>query len=252
VTEEKQQHILAYSGGKESTVLLFELRKRGYPLDRVVFCDSGLELPEVYAYLDEIEKKAGVKIERMQPKTTWDKMFYGLKVKGKWKGRRRGFPFVMRNMGCWASTYLKLNSVRDLEKGNVVYLGIAADETARVQVKGKRLLEYPLIEWGMKSADCRKYLEDRGLINPLYRMHKRIGCWCCPKQNRHSLQMLFTYYPELWKKLKQYEKDSPQGFRDDITLNKLEARYEAQGIKQVGGGLAGFNRQMAKVGGAYH
>ena len=42
------QYIASFSGGKDSTAMVLMLLEKQEPLDRVVFIDTGLELPEMY------------------------------------------------------------------------------------------------------------------------------------------------------------------------------------------------------------
>src|SRR5436309_7907975 len=45
------KHVLSYGGGVNSTALMVVLLREGYPLDEVVFADTGAERPETYNYL---------------------------------------------------------------------------------------------------------------------------------------------------------------------------------------------------------
>ncbi|RLC30978.1 MAG: hypothetical protein DRH37_04100 [Deltaproteobacteria bacterium] len=63
------------------------------------------------------------------------------------------------------------------------------------------------------------------MIPPIYDKFKRNGCWLCPKQSKESLQILYQEYPDLWKKLKEYEKDSPHGFKVEKTLAEYELDF---------------------------
>jgi 3'-phosphoadenosine 5'-phosphosulfate sulfotransferase (PAPS reductase)/FAD synthetase len=58
------RHILALSGGKDSTALAIYLRDR-VPQMEYVFCDTHKELPETYEYLLKIEAYLGKPIVRL-------------------------------------------------------------------------------------------------------------------------------------------------------------------------------------------
>lgn len=53
------EYILSFSGGKDSTTLLLKyLSYRTtepikYPLDAVIFCDTGLEFPDMYTHIEK-------------------------------------------------------------------------------------------------------------------------------------------------------------------------------------------------------
>ena len=214
-----EKQIISLSGGKDSSAMLLRMIELKYPIDEIIFCDTQLEYPEMYNWIKQIEKLIDRKITFVKG-DDWDKWFYGKWTRGKHFGEIRGFPFVC-GMN-WCTRELKHKPMENLrEKGDIIYLGIATNESKRVQKNTK--YKYPLIEWGWSEQDCIDYLEKKGLKHPLSKF-KRTGCWCCPKQNLQSLRILMTDYPKLWKKLKQYEKDSPRGFRPDIKLEEFEKR----------------------------
>ncbi len=50
------KHIVSYGGRVNSTALIVFLVKNKFPLDYVVFSDTGDEMPETYQYLDVMER----------------------------------------------------------------------------------------------------------------------------------------------------------------------------------------------------
>lgn len=219
------RHILAFSGGKDSTYLLYEILRRKMPLDEIAFQDCGLEFPSVYAWLDELESRLGVQIKRYPSAKKFEDLFYRLKTRGKYAGVRiRGFPPV--RCGCWIQRDLKMKQAPNSES-DITYLGICADEPRRV--RKVPYLRYPLVEWGITQEEVRKRLEELNLLPPYYREgFSRSGCWLCPKQPQQSLRILWRNYPDLWERLKVLERDSPHGFKDNITLAELEARFKEE------------------------
>jgi len=220
-----KHYVCSYSAGKDSTYLLYELIQRKWPLDEIRFLDTGLEFPSTYEWLDHIEKRLGIKITRYPPLHTFDEIFYRKKTKGKYAGQRiKGFPPM--NCGCWVSTYLKMKQ-KPNGKNEIIYLGICANEAQRaVPADNKR---YPMVEWGITEEQAMARLKELDLV-PFYYAQgfKRNGCWVCPKQPVGSLRLLWKLYPELWARLKQYEKDSPHGFKDWTNLTKLETRWRKE------------------------
>ena len=55
------------SGGKDSTALTLLMIEREVPNQRHVFADTGHEHPAVYEYLDYLERRLGITIERLVP-----------------------------------------------------------------------------------------------------------------------------------------------------------------------------------------
>ena len=54
--QENCKYIVSYGGGVNSTAMIIFLVKNKFPLDYVVFSDTGDEMPETYEYLDVIRK----------------------------------------------------------------------------------------------------------------------------------------------------------------------------------------------------
>ena len=86
---------------------------------------------------------------------------------------------------------------------------------------------FPLVDWEINESDIMAYLKSIGIEYKLKKF-KRTGCWLCPKQNLQSLRILYEDYPDLWNKLKQYEKDSPHGFKPYFSLEEYENKLKQQ------------------------
>lgn len=223
------KRILSFSGGKDSTALLIRLHELDQPPDEVVFCDNGLEYPEVYQHIRAVEKFVGQEIKRVKPEHDWDYYFYKPITSGKYKGRIRGFPFVITPY--WASRALKLRVLQKFQKReDTVLLGITYDEKHRIQKDPtmKTNSEYPLIKWKWTEKSALNTSKKKNIIPPLYNKFKRTGCWLCPKQSMKSLFILHRDYPDLWKKLKAYETDCWHGFKPNIKLDDLEKKWKSQ------------------------
>lgn len=218
---DEMKHIVSFSGGKDSTAMLIMMIEKGMQIDEIVFADTKLEFPEMYEYIDKVEDYIGRPITRLKTHKNFDDWFYGKVTRGKNKGIQRGFPLVA--YPCYWNRESKLNVLNKKCKGNYRYIGIACDEPKRVRKHEGYI--YPLVDWGVTESDCIEYLKERDMLNPLYERFDRLGCWLCPKQSISSLESLYFYYPELWEKLKQYEKDDPNGFRPDINLGEFEKRF---------------------------
>lgn len=227
----KKKNIVSFSGGKDSTAMLLRMVELKMPIHKVLFADTTFEFPEMYDWIDKIEKLLPVKITRVTAKHTWDDWFYGKFTKGRYKGRIRGFPYVVNQ--CWWTRDSKIIPMqKEQGEGNNIYIGIAKDEAKRSEAKQYNQdfnnYKFPLIEWGWSEDKCVQYLKSRGLNHPLIKRFKRTGCWLCPKQSKESLRSLYEYYPKLWEQLKQYEQDSPHGFKPDIKLKDLENKWKYQ------------------------
>jgi 3'-phosphoadenosine 5'-phosphosulfate sulfotransferase (PAPS reductase)/FAD synthetase len=240
-------NIYYVSGGKDSTAMLLNALERGDTIDKAIFLDTKLEFPELYEYLDRVDSyisEYGIKIDRVVTSPhTFEHFFYRPHKKGQSEGTIQGFPYAAFSSFCWIRReFKKFPKPGD---NDCHHIGIAYDERHRTKRKTyteevecvgcgffagtcstmttqvSKHYKFPLIEAKMTERDCIDFLEQRDLINPLYEYFKRIGCWLCPYQSKVSLQILYLKYPKLWNKLLEYEKDSPQGFLSDGTLEDL-------------------------------
>lgn len=116
----------------------------------------------------------------------------------------------------------------------VQYLGIAADEPERIQRHDKPGFKMPLVEIGWTEADCRKWCEERGLLSPIYTTATRGGCWFCHNQGIDQLRLLRKTYPDLWKLLLKWDRDSPVTFKaDGHTVRDYDLRFQAEDLELV-------------------
>lgn len=76
---EIMKHIVKFSGGKDSTAMLLMMLERGLPVDEIIFCDTGLEYPEVYEHIKEVEKFTGRQITVLHPPHTFEYFLPSLK-----------------------------------------------------------------------------------------------------------------------------------------------------------------------------
>lgn len=77
---------VSFSGGKDSTVLLWLARKIA-PNIRAVFCNTGNEYPDIVKFVRELKSKKGSRIEIIYPK-----------IKPKDVVSKYGFPLVSKEM----------------------------------------------------------------------------------------------------------------------------------------------------------
>jgi len=223
--------IYSVSGGKDSSAMLCRAYESGIEIDEVIFADTLLEFPEIYDYLNVLEKHTGYKITRLKPFKNWEEWFYGVPMKGKHNGIR-GFPPEVLP-GCYIRRDAKVGPLsKHIGIGNTVCLGFAIDEVQRSKSRAYRTnannYKFPLIEWGWREKDCIRYLDRIGIPHPLADIFDRTGCWLCPKQSTKSLISLYQFYPDLWKKLKELENDAPYPLKRDITLEEVELLAEGK------------------------
>ena len=47
--------IVSFSGGKDSTAMLLRLLEEKWPVDMILFVDTGLEFPAMYDHIDKVD-----------------------------------------------------------------------------------------------------------------------------------------------------------------------------------------------------
>ena len=111
----------------------------------------------------------------------------------------------------------------------VQYLGIAADEPERIERNSKPGYRLPLVEIGWDEAYCRQWCEENDLLSPIYTDSARGGCWFCHNQGLDQLRLLRKNYPDLWKLLLKWDKDSPVSFKPDgHTVHDYDLRFRLE------------------------
>lgn len=227
------KHVVSFSGGKDSTAMLLMMIERGMQIDDIVFCDTGLEFPQMYDHIRAVEKYIGRKITVVKSDKSYEYFLAEhVLTKGKRKGTKGyGYPSIHVR---WCTSYLKTSVIKKYlkryEKNDFEakqYLGIAADEKKRCKEH-----VYPLVEWGITEAQALEYCYSKGFNwGGLYDNFKRVSCYCCPLKPLKELKVLWTKYPELWQKMKELDKRTHSSFRLDHTLSELEKRFVYEGAK---------------------
>ena len=100
------EHIISFSGGKDSTAMLLMMLERKMPIDEIIFCDTGKEFPQMYEHIAKVEKYTGITVTRLKADKSFDYyMFDHVKTKGKHKGKK---GYGWSNMLCrWCTAALK-------------------------------------------------------------------------------------------------------------------------------------------------
>lgn len=198
------RHILALSGGKDSSALAVFMKDK-VPDMEYVFCDTEKELDETYEYMQRLSQYLGKPIKTLKYKAG-----YGFDEILKLK---RGF--LPSQQSRWCTQYLKLIPYEEfIGSDNVIsYVGIRADEpyrTGYISTKPNIKAVFPFIEHNIRKADVFKILEDSGLgIPTYYDWRSRSGCYFCFFQQRIEWVGLLERHPDLFQKAMAYEKIDP-------------------------------------------
>ncbi len=242
MTKQKEHHILSLSGGKDSTALAFFIKDNMpevFEQMELVFCDTGLELDEVYDYLNKIEIFLGKKITRIKPHKSFDDYLLSFKI----------LPSPFRR---WCTILLKTQPFRnyvltkigdETEKAVIkLYIGITFDEKERaLGAKFENVIQeqFPFIEHRITAKDGVDILNKAGIGLPdFYQWKSRSGCYLCFYQSKLTWVRLYERHPDLYKKAMNYEhagndliRDGWFGWNREMLLKDLIKPENIQKIK---------------------
>lgn len=232
------RHIVNFSGGKDSTAMLLMMLEKNIPIDDVIFCDTGMEFPEMLEHIKKVEEYIGREITTLKAAQGDFKyfMFEHKKTKGKHQ-ERLGYGWPTASVR-WCTGFLKRDVVNEFlhkkypKEKCINYIGIAYDEFPRIKNKSQWYLStrrYPLIDWRVREKQALEYCYFKGFHwSGLYEKYDRLSCWCCPLQSLKELKMLYLHFPDLWECLKEMDGRSFNSFRVDYTLTELEDRFKEE------------------------
>ena len=199
---------LAYSGGKDSDVIL-ELAKMSGIEYRAIYKNTTIDPPGTIKHV----KENGVEIRR--PKDT----FFSLMSK-------RGYPNRYKRFCCSVLKEYKIldNSVMGIRKCESTKRSKMYTEPTACRIYGSKKNHvnaiYPILDWS--DEDELDFIEERGIkLHPLYYREdgsidvtKRLGCMCCPLKYYKKRLQDFKQYPGMVKSYlrcgNEYLKSHPQ------------------------------------------
>lgn len=189
-------HIVAISGGKDSSAMALRLKEK-YPDRHYIFIctPTGDELPEMEAHWTHLEELLGQPIIRLQDPehgTIYD-LIDEMHMLPNWRAR-------------WCTRILKIELAQqfyEFLKPATIYVGLRADEGER---KGNKLFDeninqaFPLQDWGWGLKDVLGYLDKRGVVIP-----RRTDCAMCFYQRLDEWWTLWKDHPNYYQRLVDIE-----------------------------------------------
>ena len=239
------KHIVSFSGGKDSTAMLLMMLERGWPVDDIIYFDCGdWEFPQMREHIEQVERHIGQKITRLYDARGFEYWMYqheritknGQKLIGK------AWPTIF-NRWCTGQKrdVLEKYYTQFRDGGMMLYIGFAADESARSKQKAQTRRpwvkrRFPLIEWEITEREALEYCYSKGFTwGGLYNHFKRVSCWCCPLQSLKELKQLYLHFPDLWERLKDMDQRAWNTFRtDEKSVEDLEKRFYCEEVLQGG------------------
>lgn len=236
--------------------MLLNLIDKKWPLDIVVFYNTGMEFDCIYAIRDkvcELLLEHGISFVELHPPEPF--MYSMLERKIKYK-RQDGFHYGYGWCGgpCRWGTKFKINAIQKFKKSLcdtvVDYVGIAADEPSRFTKARQEGKVLPLVEWGMTEADCLEYCHKYGfywiervanagvIYMDIYDLLDRVSCWCCCNKNLKELRHIYNHLPQYWEMLKILQKEIDRPFKgyykgQPVGIFELEKRFITEEENEV-------------------
>lgn len=193
-------HIVALSGGKDSTAMALRLREMHPDIPyRFIITPTGNELPTMDAHWARLEALLGAPIERVKNRTLEDFM--------------AAQEFLPSTRARWCTRLVKILPVLEfyskLPAGSVAYVGLRADEEGRDGIYGETVKQvFPMREWGWNLADVNAYLKHRGVKIPI-----RTDCAFCPFQGADDWYQLWRDWPDIYARAEAWERRIGHTFR---------------------------------------
>ena len=237
------KNVLSISGGKDSTAMLLLAIERGVDF-QCVFADTGHEHEVTYAYIEYLEQKLGVTIQRVVADFTKDIERKRGVVQTKWRNEGvseeiietalsvlvpTGNPFLdmciwkgrfPSTMGRFCTDELKVIPMNKqvilplVEQGHQVisWQGVRAEESPKRALLPEReeldfgVIAYrPILTWLV--ADVFAIHDKHGINpNPLYSQGMgRVGCMPCIMCRKGELHEITKRFPEVVERIKAWE-----------------------------------------------
>jgi 3'-phosphoadenosine 5'-phosphosulfate sulfotransferase (PAPS reductase)/FAD synthetase len=198
------QHIVALSGGKDSSAMALKLRELNPDTPYQFVCTpTGDELPEMVDHMKQLERLLGQKIRSLTVEHTLYSLIEEWNCIPNWRMR-------------WCTRVLKIEPFQEFLRQNtpaIVYVGLRADEEIREgvdwQTEGITNC-FPMRDWGWGIEDVELYLESRNVSIP-----KRTDCSICYYQTLFEWRELWRKYPDRFKKAMAVEESTGHTFRSE-------------------------------------
>ena len=186
------KYIVSYGGGINSTALIVFLVKNKFPLDHVVFADTGDEMPGTYEYLEVMRKYLSRKnipfeiVMNRKKESLSDRCL-----------RRKVIPSQVWR---WCTRDFKVMPIhkfyRTLQSHVYQYMGIDYGEVHRMKPAKVDYVTnlYPLIDYKINREECINLIKKARLPIPV-----KSGCYFCPYNNMNRWAEIYQKHPDLYK-----------------------------------------------------
>jgi hypothetical protein len=194
------KHIVALSGGKDSTAMALALAERE-PRDYFyVITPTGNELPEMYDHWRKLAELLG---KPLTPMVAQGKLFATHTL----QSLIREQVALPNHTARWCTRILKLEPYYEwlaTQTPCVSYVGLRADEEGRTgmvfpDADGVQM-RFPMQEWGWKLQDALDFLAEKAVTVP-----ERTDCAVCFWQKLGEWYLLWLNHPDLYAEGEELE-----------------------------------------------
>lgn len=209
--ESDAKYIVSYGGGINSTAMIVYLVKNKFPLDCVVFSDTGDEMPETYEYVEYLSKylkRHKIEFNLVKPNSTLSEVCLRRKV-------------VPSQVWRWCTRDHKVKPIhkfyKKLNSHIYQYMGIDYGEVRRMKPSGQDWITnlYPLIDFKIDRQGCINLIQKARLKIPV-----KSGCYFCPYNNMKRWTEIYENHPDLFQKAMIIEKQNKHMPRQKLAPKK--------------------------------
>lgn len=248
----KINHVIAISGKDSLATAIVQTRRQPELEYQYVFCDVGMELPETYAWIDRVEKKLKIKLQRIG--RDLEKIIAQVGI----------IPSFVRRYCTKMAKLEPLKEFMDSFDGKVIqYIGFRFDEKDRIPPPGieRNIAEerYPLIEEMIDLPGVYKLLDEAKVLPPsfmwgrlydavyesvgpaskrfidnaapwtlsyLFSWRSRSNCFECHYQRLYEWVGLLEHHPELFEKAREIERVFGGARSEFLVYRREEQPYQ--------------------------
>lgn len=214
---------IAYSGGKDSDVILELAKMAGIPY-RAIYKNTTIDYPGTIKHVKDNNA------EIMRPKTS----FFGIL-------RKNGFPTGFHRFCCYQLKEYKVldNCVIGVRKEESIRRKKRYSEPTECKFYGRAKKNhvnaiYPILDWTLD--DEKEFIQERGIqLHPIYYkedgsmdLTRRVGCMCCPALDRKKRIDMFKKYPQmvvLWIRNGKKYYDSHPKLKSAVYFKNVYERF---------------------------
>jgi len=237
-------HIVALSGGHDSSALSFLLREREPRPYNYLCTPTGNELPAMFSFWVYLGERLGSPLIPI--------------MGGSLKSLIEGYGALPNFRDRWCTRRLKIEPYRkfllaEASRGPIVsYVGLRADEAGRAggaygDIPGVTM-RFPLREWGLGEEEVQEVLAARGIRCP-----DRTDCAVCYHQRLGEWFELWRDNPDAWAEGEGWEASIGHTFRTPgrdtwpSDMKGLRLRFEAGDQPTIS--LDRMTRERMRAGG---